>query len=137
MQAADYRLVRSHITAGIMIGIKQSVFPKTVDDYFSHWLYGQRKSTKQILINVPGSIPCLVCSKENSQCQDICLLTIDFNSFLQYLPLFNNEQLTTLYSLLDGDRQFYEYAIRQQYKDYKQMLIQQLEINRTRQYHLV
>ncbi|CAF3061167.1 unnamed protein product [Rotaria socialis] len=137
MQAADYRLVRSHITAGIMMGIKQSVFPKTVDDYFSYWLYGQRKSTKQILINVPGSIPCLVCSKENSQYQDICLLTIDLNSFLQYLPLFNSEQLTTLYSLLDGDRQFYEYAIRQQYKDYKQMLIQQLEINRTRQYHLV
>jgi hypothetical protein len=35
MQAADYRLVRSHVNAGIMMNIKQSVLPKTVDQYFS------------------------------------------------------------------------------------------------------
>ncbi|CAF1091263.1 unnamed protein product [Rotaria sp. Silwood1] len=137
MQAADYRLVRSHITTGIMMGIKQSVVPKTIDHYFSYWLYGERKSTKQILVNIPRSIPCLVCSQENCQYDDISLLNVDLNSFLQCLPLFNNEQLAILYSLLDDDRQVYEDTIRQQYAQYQQILIKQLKEKLAGQYYLV
>jgi hypothetical protein len=137
MQAADYRLVRSHITVGIMMGIKQSVLPKTVDYYFSYWLYGQRKSTEQILVNLPRSMPCLVCSQENSKYDDVSLLNVDFNSFLQCLPFFHNEKLSILYSLLDDDRHVYQNAIRQQYEDYKQILIQNLKEKFTEQYYLV
>ncbi len=92
MQAADYRLVRSHVTAGIMMGIKQSVLTKTVDDYFSPWLYGQRKSTEQIPVHLSRSIPCFVCSQETSKQSDVSLLTVDLHLFLQCLPLFNNPQ---------------------------------------------
>ncbi|CAF2441908.1 unnamed protein product [Rotaria sp. Silwood2] len=137
MQAADYRLVRSHINAGIMIGIKQSVIPKTIDYYFSYWLYGQRKSTKQILVNIPRSIPCLICSQENSQHDDVSLLNVNLDSFIQCLPLFNNDKLELLYSLLDDDRQVYENAIRQQYGEYKQILIKQLKEKLAGQYYLV
>jgi len=137
MQAADYRLVRSHITAGIMIGNKQSVLSKTVDDYFSLWLYGQRKSTKQISVYLSRSIPCLICSEETPKQSDVSLLTVDFHLFLQCLPLFNNEQLSILYSLLDDDRHVYENAIRQQYEDYKQILIQNLKEKFAEQYYLV
>lgn len=126
MQAADYRLVRSHITAGIMMSIKHSILPKTVDHYFSCWLYGQRKSLEQFSVNLPRSMPCLVCSQENAEHDDVSLLNVDLNSFIQCLPLFNNEQLSILYSLLDDDRQVYENAIQQQYEDYKQILIQNL-----------
>ncbi|CAF2867777.1 unnamed protein product [Rotaria sp. Silwood2] len=137
MQAADYRLVRSHINAGIMIGIKQSVVPKTIDYYFSYWLYGQRKSTKKILVNIPRSIPCLICSQENSQHDDVSLLNVNLDSFIQCLPLFNNDKLALLYSLLDDDRQVYENAIRQQYGEYKQILIKQLKEKFAGQYYLV
>lgn len=137
MQAADYRLVRSHITAGIMMGIKHSVLPKTVDHYFSYWLYGKRRSTKQILVNLPRPMPCLVCSKEYIQHEDISLLTVDFYLFIQCLPLFNSEQLAIVYSLLDDDRQFYENTIRQQYGSYKHLLIQLLRKKLAKEYHLV
>ncbi len=83
MQAADYPLVRSHITAGIMMRIKQSVLTKTVDDYFSPWLHGQRKSTEQILVYLPQSIsPSLVCSQENPEHHDRSLLSVDLHLFL-------------------------------------------------------
>jgi hypothetical protein len=137
MQTADYRLVRSHINAGIMMGIKQSVLPKTVDHYFSSWLYGQQKSTEQIPVGLYRSMPCLVCSEENPKYDDVSLLNVDLNSFIPCLPLFNNEQLSILYSLLDDDRQVYEHAIRQQYGDYKRILIQNLKEKLARQYYLV
>ncbi|CAF3411860.1 unnamed protein product [Rotaria sp. Silwood2] len=137
MQPADYRLVLSHITAGIMMGIKQSVVPKTIDYYFSYWLYGQRKTTKQILVHIPRSIPCLVCSQENRQHDDVSLLNVDLNSFIQCLSLFNNKELAILYSLLDDDRQVYDNVIRQQYGQYKQILIKQLKEKLTGQYYLV
>ncbi|CAF3704693.1 unnamed protein product [Rotaria sordida] len=137
MQAADYRLVRSYITAGIMMGIKQSVVPKTINNYFSYWLYGQRKSTKQILVNLSRSLPCLVCSQENHQHNYVSLLSVDLNAFIQRLSLFDNEQLAILYSLLDDDRQVYEYAIRQQYEDYKRILIKQLKEKLAGQYYLI
>jgi hypothetical protein len=137
MHTADYRLVRSHITTGIMMGIKQSVLPKTVDYYFSYWLYGQRKSTEQIFVNLSRSMPCLVCSQENPKHHDGSLLTVDFNSFLQCLPLFDNEQLSILDSLLDTDRYVYQNAIRQQYEDYKQILQKNLRKKLTEQYYLV
>jgi len=137
MQPADYRLVRSHINVGIMMGIKQSVLPKTVDYYFSYWLYGQRKSTKQILVNLPQSMPCLVCSPENPKQYDFSLLILDLNSFLKCLPVFPNEKLSTIYSLLDEDRYVYENAIRQQYEDYKQILQKNLRKKLAEQYDLV
>jgi hypothetical protein len=137
METADYRLVRSHINAGIMMGIKQSVLPKTVDQYFSYWLYGQRKSTEQIPVRLCRSMPCLVCSEENSKDDDVSLLNLDLNSFVPCLPLFNNEKLSILYSLLDGDRQVYECAIREQYEDYKQILFQHLRRKRAGQYYPV
>jgi hypothetical protein len=124
MQPADYRLVRSHIKPGIMMAIKRNVFPKTIDHYFSYWLYGQRKSIEQIPFNLPGSSSCLVCSDDNITSEDFSLLTVDMNLFLRCLPLLNNEQLSILYSLLDDDQQSYQYAIRQQYQDYKQRLIE-------------
>jgi hypothetical protein len=133
MQAADYRLVRSHITSGIMIGIKQSVVPKTIDEYFSYWLYGQRKSIEEIPVSLPRLMPCLVCSHENTKYDDVSLLNVKFHLFVQCLPLFDNEQLTILYSLLDDDRQVYENAIRQQYGNYKQILIKQLRTKLTGQ----
>ncbi|CAF3826863.1 unnamed protein product [Adineta steineri] len=110
MQAADYRLVRSQITTGIMRGIKQSVRPQVVDIYFSYWLYGERKSIEQIPVNLSQSISCHICSQEND---DFSLLNIDLNLFLRCLPLFNNEQLSIIYSLLDDDQQIYRNAIRQ------------------------
>ncbi|CAF1100467.1 unnamed protein product [Rotaria sordida] len=137
MQPADYRLVRSHIEAGIMMAIKRHVFPKTLDDYFSYWLYGQRKSTEQIPVNLSRSIPCLVCSNNNANCEDFSLLTVDMNSFLQCLPLLNTEELSILYSLLDGDQKVYQHAIRQQYQDYKQQLIEILKRKRNERYYLV
>jgi hypothetical protein len=137
MQAADYRLVRSCLNAGIMLGIKQSVLPKIVDDYFSSWLYGQRKSIKQIPVYLSRSIPCLVCSQQISKQSDVSLLTVDLHLFLQCLPLFNNEQLSIIYSLLDDDRHVYEKAIRQQYEDYKWILIQNLNRKFAEQYYLV
>ncbi|CAF1121426.1 unnamed protein product [Adineta steineri] len=124
MQAADYRLVRSQITTGIMRGIKQSVRPQVVDIYFSYWLYGERKSIEQIPVNLSQSISCHICSQENN---DFSLLNIDLNLFLRCLPLFNNEQLSIIYSLLDDDQQIYRNAIRQQYENYKQILIQNLK----------
>ena len=137
MQAADYRLVRSHLTVGMMIGIKQSVLPKTVDEYFSSWLYGQRKSTEYIPIHLSRSTPCLVCSQEKCKQSDVSLLMVDFHLFLQCLPLFNSEQLSILYSLLDDDRHVYENAVRQQYEDYKQRLIRNLKEKLAEQYYLV
>lgn len=128
MQATDYRLVRTQITPGIMFGIKHSVLPKSVDHYFSYWLYGQRKSTKQFLVDLPRATPCLACSEESSQREvDISLLNVDFNSFFHCLPLFNQEQLSLLYSLLDDDRLVYENTIRQQYDNYKQILLENLQ----------
>ncbi|CAF1268132.1 unnamed protein product [Rotaria sp. Silwood1] len=127
MQPADYRLVRSHIKAGIMMAIKRQVFPKTLDYYFSYWLYGQRKSTEQIPVNLSRSGPCLVCSNNNVKCENFSLLTVDINSFLRCLPLLDNEQLSILYSLLDIDQQSYQSAIRKQYQDYKQQLIEILQ----------
>jgi hypothetical protein len=127
MQPADYRLVRSHIKTGIMMSIKRNVFPKTMDNYFSYWLYGQRKSTEQISVDLPRSMPCLVCSYDNINCQEFSLLTIDMNLFLRFLPLLNNQQLSILYSLLDDDQQLYQYTIREQYQNYKQRLIQILK----------
>ncbi|UJR23996.1 hypothetical protein I4U23_026962 [Adineta vaga] len=121
MQAADYRLVRSQITAGMMRGIKYSVLPKTVDHYFSYWLYGERKSTKQFLVNLPQSTSCLICSKTEDE---ISLLNVDLYSFLHCLSLFNHEQLSILYSLLNDDRLVYENAIRQQYENYRRILIE-------------
>ncbi|CAF1236941.1 unnamed protein product [Adineta ricciae] len=128
MQATDYRLVRTKITPGIMFGIKHSVLPKAVDHYFSYWLYGQRKSTKQFLVDLPCSTPCLACSGESPQREvDISLLNVDFDSFLHCLPLFNQAQLSLLYSLLDDDRLVYENTIRQQYDNYKQILLENLQ----------
>ncbi len=123
MQPADYRLVRSHIKTGIMMSIKRNVFPKTMDNYFSYWLYGQRKSTEQISVNLPRSMPCLVCSDDRIKSDDFSLLNVDMNLFLRCLPLLDNQQLSILYSLLDDDQQSYQYAIRQQYQDYKQRLL--------------
>jgi hypothetical protein len=122
MQPADYRLVRSHIKEGIMMAIKRNVFPKTIDHYFSYWLYGQRKSTEQISVQLPRSMPCLVCSDDQVKLEDFSLLTVDINLFLRCLPLLDHQQLSILYSLLDEDQQSYQYAIRQQYYDYKQRL---------------
>jgi hypothetical protein len=122
MQPADYRLVRSHIKEGIMMAIKRNVFPKTIDHYFSYWLYGQRKSTEQISVQLPRSMPCLVCSDDQVKSEDFSLLTVDINLFLRCLPLLDHQQLSILYSLLDEDQQSYQYAIRQQYYDYKQRL---------------
>jgi hypothetical protein len=137
MQPADYRLVRSHIKTGIMIPIKRDVFPKTIDHYFSYWLYGQRKSTEQISVNLPRSMPCLVCSDEIIKSEDFSLLTVDINLFLRCLPLLNHQQLSILNSLLDGDQQLYQDAIRHQYHHYKQTLIKNLKRKRSEQYHLV
>ncbi|CAF3406120.1 unnamed protein product [Rotaria socialis] len=123
MQPADYRLVRSRIEAGIMMPIKRHAFPNTIDVYFSSWLYGQRKSTEQIPVNLCRFGPCLICSNGNLKCEEFSLLTVDLNSFLQCLPCLNNDELSILYSLLDGDQQSYQYAIRQQYQDYKQLLL--------------
>jgi hypothetical protein len=127
MQPADYRLVRTHIKDGIMMSIKRNIFPKTIDHYFSYWLYRQRQSTEQISVNKPRSMPCLVCSDENIKSEDFSLLTVDINLFLRCLPLLDNQQLSILYSLLNDDQQLYQYAIRQQYHDYKQQLIQILK----------
>lgn len=124
MQPADYRLVRSHIKAGIMMATKRNVFPKVIDHYFSYWLYGQRKSIEQIPVDIPGSMSCLVCSNDKIKSEDFSLLTVDINVFLRCLPLLNNEQLSILYSLLNDDQQSYQYAIRQQYQDYRQQLIE-------------
>jgi hypothetical protein len=107
------------------------------DGYFSSWLYGQQKSTEQIPVGLYRSMPCLVCSEENPKYDDVSLLNVDLNSFIPCLPLFNNEQLSILYSLLDDDRQVYEHAIRQQYGDYKRILIQNLKEKLARQYYLV
>jgi hypothetical protein len=106
-----------------MMNIKQSVIPKTVDQYFSFWFYEQRKSIEQFSITLPRSMPCLVCSQENSQYDNVSLLNVDLKSFLQCLPLFDKEQLSILYLLLDDDRQVYENTIRQKYEDYKQIFI--------------
>jgi hypothetical protein len=114
MQPADYRLVRSQINNGIMIAIKRNVFPKTIDHYFSYWLYGQRKS-----IQLPRSISY---SDDQIKSEDFSLLTVDINLFLRCLPLLDKQQLSILYSLLDDDQQTYQYVIRQQYQDYKQRL---------------
>jgi hypothetical protein len=127
MQSADYRLVRSHITTGIMISVKRNVFPKSIDHYFSYWLYGQGKLTEQIPANLPLNQSCLVCSHENKKCEDFSLITVDINLFLRCLPLLNNEQLSILYSLIDDDRQLYQNLIRQQYQNYKQILRQILK----------
>jgi hypothetical protein len=123
MQPADYRLVRSQIKDGIMMAIKRNVFPKTIDHFFSYWLYGQRKSTEQISAQLPRSMPCLVCSDDRIKSDDFSLLNVDMNLFLRCLPLLDNQQLSILYSLLDDDQQSYQYAIRQQYQDYKQRLL--------------
>jgi hypothetical protein len=127
MQPADYRLVRSHIKAGIMMANKRNVFPKTIDHYFSYWLYGKRKSIEQISVNLPRSMPCLVCSDENIKSEDFSLLTVDINEFLRCLSSLNDQQLSVLYLLLNGDQQVYQYAIREQYQTYKQRLIQLLK----------
>jgi hypothetical protein len=83
-------------------------------------------------------MPCLICSlQENSQDHDVSLLNIDFHSFVQCLPLFDTEKLSTLYSLLDYDRRVYENAIRQQYQDYQRILIQNLREKLAKQYYLV
>jgi hypothetical protein len=137
MQAADYRLVRSHLTVQIMMGIELSLLPKTVDSYLSYWLYGQRKSTDYIPVPLSRLIHCLVFSQENPEHHDGFLLIVDFNSFVQCLSLFDNEQLPILYSLIDDDRHIYENAIRQQYEDYKWILIQNLNRKFTEQYYLV
>ena len=133
MQPADYRLVRSHIQAGIMMAIKRDVYPKTVDCHFSSWLYGQKKSTEQIPVNLSRSMPCLICSNDYFKHEDFSLLNVDMNSFLRCLPLLNHQQLSILYSLLDDDQQSYQYAVRQQYHHYKQLLKTKL----SQQYHLV
>jgi hypothetical protein len=68
-------------------------------------------------------MPCLVCSQENSEYDNVSLLNVDSKSFHQCLPLFDKEQLSILYLLLDDDRQVYENTFRQKYEDYKQILI--------------
>jgi hypothetical protein len=130
MEPADYRLVCSHFKTGIMMSTKRNVFPKTIDHYFSSWLYGERKSTEQISVNLPRSMPCLICSDNNVKSQEFSLLTVDMNLFLRCLLLLDNQQLSILYSLLDDDRKFYQYAIRQQYQHYKQSLLQILKRKR-------
>ena len=137
MQRADYRLVRSRLTVGVMMGMKQSVFPKTIDHLFSSWLYGQRKSIEQIPVDLSRSAPCLVCSNNDPQQSDLSLINVDFNLFIQSLPLFNREQLSTLDSLLSDDRHVYENAIRQQYQLYKQMLLRILKDKLAQRYYLV
>jgi hypothetical protein len=67
-------------------------------------------------------MPCLVCSQENSEYDNVSLLNVDLKSFLQCLPLFDKEQLSILYLLLDDDRQVYENTIRQKYEAYKKIL---------------
>lgn len=124
MQPADYRLVRSRIDLGIMRPIKRNVFPKTIDHYFSYWLYGQNKSTEEISVNLSRSTPCLVCSNENIKSEEFSLLNIDLDLFLRCLPLLNNQQLSILYSLLEDDQQLYLFIIQQQYLNYKQRLIE-------------
>ncbi|UJR24784.1 hypothetical protein I4U23_006159 [Adineta vaga] len=124
MKAADYRLVRSHIQYGIMMAIKRTVFPRTIEHYFSSWLYGEKKSIEQISIDLPRSIPCLVCSHENISNEEFSLLTVDMNLFLRCLSMLNNEQLSILYSLLYEDEQSYENVIREQYRNYKQYLLE-------------
>ena len=114
MQPADYRLVRSQITAGTMMPIKRSVVPRTIDQYFSSWLYGERKSTVEIPVHL---------SRQDRPDEDFSLLTVDVRLFGQCLPTFSEEQLFILHSLLDGDRQIFERTIREQYRHYREMLI--------------
>lgn len=122
MQRADYRLVRSGISGGIMMAMKQSVCPNKVKHLFSSWLYGQEKSIEQIPVQIVRSTPCLVCANEYSKQSDLSLINVDINLFNQSLMVFNHEQLAILFVLLDDDRCVYEKTIRQQYGDYKQML---------------
>ena len=124
MQAADYRLVRSQITGGIMIPTKRDVFPGVIDKYFSSWLYGEQKTSEQIAVSLPRSDPCFICDDHQRQKNQFSLLTVDLRLFQRSLPLFNTEQLSILYSLLDDDRQSYQYLIRQQYLNYRQQLIE-------------
>ena len=82
MQPADYRLVRSHIQAGIMMAIKQNVYPKIVDGHFSSWLYGQKKSSEQIPVNLSRSMLCLICSNDDYfKHEDFSLLNVIFTMF--------------------------------------------------------
>ena len=121
MQPADYRLVRSQITAATMMPIKRSVFPRTIDQYFSSWLYGERKSTVEIPVHL--SRPDRCCQDRHDEDEDFSLLTVDVRLFRQCLPTFSEEQLFILHSLLDGDRQIFERTIHEQYRHYREMLI--------------
>lgn len=127
MQRADYRLVRSKLDNGIMMAIKQSVYPKKVEELFSSWLYGHEKWIEEIPVELSRSIPCLICSNEYSKQSDLSLINVETNLFNQSLILFNNEQLSILFSLLEDDRIVFENAIRQQYHDYKQILCKVLK----------
>ena len=135
MQAADYRVVRTRLNFGIMMGIKRSVLHQAVDGYFSSWLYGQQKSTRVIPVDLARCEPCLVCSSDEiHEKHDGCLLNVDLNSFQQCLPLFDRKQLSILNLLLDDDRHVYENAIRQQYEDYRQILKENLRQKFAQQY---
>lgn len=125
MEPADYRLVRSQITAGIMIPIKRQVFPQQIDHSFSYWLYGERKSIEKIPVNLFRSNSCEICQKDSYR-EDFSLLNVDFHLFQHSLPLFNLDQLTNLNSLLDEDRKSYQLAIQQQYQSYRRILTIQL-----------
>lgn len=126
MQPADYRLVRSNITAGIMIPIKREVFPREMDHSFSFWLYGEKKSMQHISVPLLRSNPCEICDENHHQQSHahFSLLNVDLHLFQRSLPLFNFNQLSTLYTLLDEDRKSYQSAIEQQYQSYRQILIQ-------------
>ena len=125
MEAADYRLVRSEISAGIMLPIKRHVVPSRPDHSFSYWLYGERKSIDALPANLMRSNPCHICQRDFPP-EDFSLLNVDLRLVERSLPLFDLGQLITLYSLLNDDRQAFQSAIRQQYHSYRQSLLVQL-----------
>lgn len=128
MKPADYRLVRSKISTGISIGIKRQVLSKKEDDQtFSYWLYGERKMKKQFPILIHRSIPCLICSSNQEKNKEFSLLTVNESLFQHCLFIFNHQQLSILYSLLENDYQSYQDQIQQEYLQYQNILIQILK----------
>lgn len=127
MEPADYRLVRSQITTGIMIAIKRPVLQPSPDHRFSYWLYGERKFEQTIPVEIPRPTPCLVCSYKNEKTVDFSLLTVDESVFQHCLTMLTDEELFILNSLLDDDRHIYQVMIQEQYQNYKRALIEMLK----------
>jgi hypothetical protein len=134
MQPADYRLVRCRVTAGVMMPIKRQVVPKTTDESFSLWLYGQRKSAERISADLFRATPCLVCSQGDENNDEFSLFTVDPVVLDRYLPLLSVEQLSIVYSLLVEDWLSYRTALRLHYQHYKRQLIRLVAKHKHRQH---